>query len=223
MNPFSHLKIRELIVALGSPFFPPFDPPPLNLPTRLSDIDRMKADVTGEAIDQFHNSVVENVSTKFGLLARSDYESYGSGYASFADVFLFRKKALKIQSRKISEVVKGVKKTVDLEDHIYEGVRFLLSREAPVFAFGMDTESTTYQGGKCRGGSSGFLSKERLGSVPAYWWPKNTVAVTRMFQAHGLKILDRATLATDLDFDAEIATNLKLTDNPRFAVFEAAS
>ena len=133
------------------------------------------------------------------LDAEGDFNHYGSGYASYVDVFCFKS---------------GGRSTVrrDNVDWI-DGLSLYLCRLAPVAAFGPG-QKTRHD----RGGGYTFLRPESVGETPDGDWTAETRALADVLGWYGFSVLSKEQLSAPLPFKAEVATILA---DPPYQVFDA--
>ena len=126
-------------------------------------------------------------------------DSYGSGYASFVDVFCYK------SNGRSSQVKSGT---------IYiDGIAVYLCKLAPVAVMGTMGKSRSSSGG-----SFGFLSAEDLNTFPPGDWLEIEAEIRKKLETHGFAILGPRELKKPLSFIAEIETNL---GDPPFKIFDA--
>lgn len=133
------------------------------------------------------------------IIALETQDSYGSGYASYIDVFCYKK------DRSSSQVKSGTTYVA--------GIGIYLCKLAPVAVMGSTAQS---QGPN--GGTFGFLRSEDLGTLPLGDWIKINNQIRQKLEKHGFEILDPRELKKPLPFTAEIETNF---GDPPYTIFDA--
>ena len=144
--------------------------------------------------------VVAHLSDSSLVFIEADFSSFGSGYASFVEIFCSKKDGSSHRpflgsGEKVSgEKVSGEK---------VSGINFYVSRLAPVAAYGAG-ERTRH----ARGGSSTFLEYDNLGTTPPGDWKAVLDEVSAKLESDGFQIAGSKLLNRFLPFDAKIETNL---------------
>ena len=152
-----------------------------------------------EDIEAHLYDVVADLETSSLISVEADFNSYGSGYASFVDVFCFKKDG---SSRK-RFLGSGEKTT---------GIQVYISRLAAVAAYGAE-ERTRHP----HGGSSSLLSYDSAGTTPPGNWQAVLQEIAAKLQSNRIEIADGATLNRLLPFQVDIETNL---GEPPYRVFD---
>jgi hypothetical protein len=135
--------------------------------------------------------VVRGLKRSHLIDVEADFDHYGSGTASYVDVFCWKRSGK-------STVRKG---DVDYID----GIAVYLSRLAPVAAYGpmLRTQHAT-------GGSSSYLTAEVIGECPAGHWDEELEEIkTKLTRYYGITLLYREDLIKKLPFKAKIPTCFK--------------
>lgn len=152
------------------------------------------------AITGFLRGVVAGLARSALVEVEADFKHYGSGYASYVDVFCAKR-----GGRSTTEV-NGVR--------WIDGLVIYLSRLAPVAALG-PSQRTRHR----TGGSSDYLDAGKVGVLPPGDWSAEWNEVhAKLTDRYGLTLLDRDELNRRLPFTADIAT--VLADRP-YRVFDA--
>lgn len=126
-------------------------------------------------------------------------ESYGSGYASYVEVFCYQKDG------RSSHVNAGTTYT--------DGIAVYLCKLAPVAVMGAMQKTKSKHGG---GGS--FLRPEDLNTLPEGDWFEFTNVIRSKLEKNGFEILEARGMKKTMPFEANIPTIL---GNPPFQVFDA--
>jgi hypothetical protein len=126
-------------------------------------------------------------------------DGYGSGYASYVDVFCYK------------TVGRSSLKTP--ERTVIDGITIYLCKHAPVAVMGA-MKKTRYSDG----GSSGFLHAEDLNTFPPGNWLEVGIELRKKLEKHGFTILDPRELKKPMPFNAKIDT---LLGKPPYEIFDA--
>ena len=126
-------------------------------------------------------------------------DSYGSGYASYVDVFCFK------SAGRSSQVKSGTT--------YIDGITVYLCKLAPVAVMGAMEKTRSKNSG-----SSSFLHPEDLNTLPPGNWLEIDIEIRRKLEQHGFEILDPRELKKPLPFTADIETNL---GDPPYTIFDA--
>ena len=132
------------------------------------------------------------------IVVESD-DGYGSGYASYLDVFCFKKDGS-------SSRVSGLNTTI-------EGIALYLCKLAPVAVMGAMTKTKTKNGG-----SSGFLRPEDLNKPPAGDWDAVIFEIRHKLEKQNVLMLEPKVLKQEMPFETKIPTIL---GNPPYQIFDA--
>lgn len=116
-------------------------------------------------------------------------DSYGSGYASYFDIFITK-------SDKSSTIDRG---------HYIEkkGITFYISRLAPIAVYGKSVRTL-----HDNGGSYGFLDCESIGTTPKGDWSREIEAVRQLLNIYKYAVLPSAEVSKQLWFETKIPTIL---------------
>ena len=126
-------------------------------------------------------------------------DSYGSGYASFVDVFCYKA---------------GGRSSIKTATHtLIHGITIYLCKLAPVAV--MEAMEKTRH---AKGGSSGVLNAEELHTFPPGNWLEVDIELQQKLERHGFEILGPRELKKPLPFVAKIDTNF---GNPPYTIFDA--
>jgi hypothetical protein len=150
-------------------------------------------------VETYLEACVEDINTSERIIAGAHFNHYGSGYASFVDVFCYRTdNSSTIEYGTVTE---------------YRGITLYLCRLAPIAVYGKNTRTIGP-----RVSSASFLSAENVGTVPDHSWDGIIQDIQAKLINRGLSILDQLTARQPLSFDASISTNLS---DPPYRVFDA--
>lgn len=146
----------------------------------------------------------------------SEFNHYGSGYASYVDFFCYKKEDCSILQKDYSQ--KSNVSTIEIE-----GFVIYVSRLAPVAVIGIDTRYHTVE--KLENRKNGFLGAFTfLQAKDVISTPPNTLAeefreVVTKLQDSEYTILDRDYVSQSLPFKAQIPTILSVERDYR--IFDA--
>jgi hypothetical protein len=152
----------------------------------IGDIQPYRRGIPAE-IEAFLKQVVARLEHSPLIEIHPDWEHYGSGYASYAHVFCFKK---------------GGRSTVHRDGvaHI-DGITLYLCRLAPIAVYGPEHRTRN-----ARGGSGGFLDVNNVGTLPAGDWSAELREIHAVLTEHGFGVPTREQLAEVLPFKADIPT-----------------
>lgn len=150
-------------------------------------------------IENYIKSVVADLNRSTNIIAEADYDMYGSGYASYVDVFCYRKDGSSTSRKSYGVTI--------------EGISLYICRLAPVSIYGY-SKITRHS----HGGSSEFLSFDRVNTLPLGDWIEFIEEIVRKVHKYNISILDKEYLTSPLPFDAKIPTILG--DAP-YKIFDA--
>ena len=148
----------------------------------------------------FYKDLIAALERSRLLKVITDYSSYGSGYASYVDVFCYKRDGSSTQQKK------GY---MDIE-----GIGIYLCKHAPVAIVGPNQKSISE-----RGGSYGMLSVHQVGKMPPGNWDQEFERIREVLTNYQIEILTRRIVNQPLPFDAKIPTVLDQGDGYR--VFDA--
>lgn len=143
---------------------------------------------TDEDIDLYFRQIIETLNQSGRLEVQGEFESYGSGFASYVHLFCQRPH--------------GKSETRDGELVVVSGLAIYLNRLVPVAVYGPEKQ-TRFK----RGSSRGFLEVEDIGKLPDPSWVEEEQVIVRTLQSAGMELLDRQTLSEPLKYDIQIDTN----------------
>ncbi len=125
-------------------------------------------------------------------------DGYGSGYASYLDVFCYKKDGS-------SSRVSGLSTTI-------EGIALYLCKLAPVAAMGAMTKTKSKHGG-----SSGFLRPDDLNKFPAGDWDAVILEIKHKLEKQNVVLLEPKVLKQKMPFEAKIPT---IFGYPEYQIFD---
>lgn len=155
----------------------------------------------GEAVIEKHlRKTVAGLARSSLIEVEADFGHYGSGYASYVDVFCPKR-----GGRSTTEA-DGIRRI--------DGLVIYLSRLAPLAAFGAG-QRTRHD----KGGSMNYLDADQVGKAPPGDWTTVTAEVrTKLARYYGFTLLSQDELSRPLPFDAKIPT---VISNRPYRVFDA--
>lgn len=152
-----------------------------------------------DAVDEYISKVVGSLASIRSIEFEADFESYGSGYASYVDVFCWKRDGSSSEQR----------------DGVFwiDGIRIYICRLAPVAVMGVGqiTKHDT-------GGSSDYIEPRFVNELPSSDWEDEIYQIKNILESNFLTILDREYVNQPLDFEAKIPTIL--ADKP-YKIFDA--
>jgi len=152
-----------------------------------------------EDIEAFLETCVEDINTSELVIAGAHFGHYGSGYASFVDVFCSKTdNSSTIEYDTMTE---------------YRGITLYLCRLAPIAIYGQNARTIGP-----RVSSTSFLSAENVDTVPDRSWDGIIQDIQAKLINRGLSFLNQQTASQRLPFEASISTNLS---DPPYRVFDA--
>lgn len=153
-----------------------------------------------EGIEGYLRRIVAGLTRSKLIEVEAIFNHYGSGYASYVDIFCYKRKGLSTRHEK------GVK--------WINGITVYLSRLAPFSAWGPG-ERTRHE----TGGSSDYLEGRKVGELPPGDWAAEVNEITtKLVTEYGITIPSREELVQRLPFKAIIPTIL---GDPPYTVFDA--
>lgn len=152
-----------------------------------------------EDIEAHLHQIVAHLEASSAISVEADFNSYGSGYASFVEVFCFKKDG-STRRRFLGSGEKVI------------GIQVYISRLAPVAVYGAE-ERTRH----AHGGSSGLLTHEGVGTIPQGNWQAVLEEIASKLISSGIDVADAATIGKLLPFHADIETNL---GEPPYRVYD---
>lgn len=174
--------------------------------------EKLQKVINGELIGDFYpyhsgtnNQVIYYLKELVARLERSkilkidaDFKSYGSGYASYVDIFCYKRDGSSTE-----------KKNNDLW---IDGISIYLCKHAPVAVFGANKKT---KGNKS--GSYGFLDPFSVGSIPPGSWELALDFIKDKLGEYKIQILSKRYVMQQLSFKTDIRTVL---NNDGYKVFD---
>ena len=152
----------------------------------------------GRSLMEFYGSLVRRIERERGLCCRAEWSSYGSGYASFVEVWFYP--------------ADGSGRLSGRDEH-HAGLVVLLSRLSPYFVLGQDEKTWSVTAGS--GSLPNFSTVDNL-THPAIL--AQVAPVTALLTSAGLRRLHRPDLAALLPEACRVPTILS---DPPFRQFDA--
>lgn len=155
-----------------------------------------------EIIENFYFNICDDIEQKTGCLSKKEFNDYGSGYASFYDLWLYKDE----QSFKVP-------KSHDSSNHFY-GLVIIFSKLSPYYVL-MQGEQCWYD----KGGSSYLPDLNMDDDLKT--WAVNDLAkqIDPILTFHGLIRLSQEQLNSPLIGSWKIPTILNI--NEQFTLFDA--
>jgi len=150
-------------------------------------------------IDPYIKQVRESLKKSRLIDLTADFSSYGSGFASFVDIFCWKKDGSSTEERK--------------EYKRIQGIRIYICRLAPVAVYGA-AEIFVHE----TGGGFDFLEPRKVGTTPPGDWSEVVREITLKLNGFGYLLLDRKYVSKDLTIEVEIPTILS---GDRYKVMDA--
>ncbi len=150
-----------------------------------------------DVVESYLRETVAYLSRSLLVTVEADFDSYGSGYASFVEVFCYKRDGSSTKAFGTGSRITGIV--------------YCLSRHAPVVAFGWDNRTR-----HATGGSFSLPFKERS-TLPEGDWDEVHREITGELRQRGFEIADEALLERPLPFAAKIETNL---NEPPYRLFD---
>ena len=188
--------------------------------------EQLQTMISGEPISETFpyntkdkNQIEKHIKNLFGTLNRSKsfkceaiFDHYGSGYASYVDLFCYRRDG----SSKLSE--KYIEKD-SLTSIQFEGLVIYISRLAPVAIIGkkyiIDNDKTKDE----FFGAMSMISKpEEVLDEPPHFMVDEFQEIKQLLNHKGYSILTKQYLSQNLPFKTKIST---FTDPRQYKVFDA--
>ncbi|MFK7692328.1 hypothetical protein [Paenibacillus sp. HJGM_3] len=138
-------------------------------------------------IGSYIKKLVGNLSSISNLRVEADFNSYGSGYASFVNIFCYKKD--------------GSSTLINRGHQTIYGLLLYVCRHAPVAAYGR-SEVTRHS----RGGSFEFLSTKSIGKLPEGNWNEVENRIKQVLNNYGYKLLKKEYLEQPIEFEISIPT-----------------
>ncbi|BBH24367.1 hypothetical protein Back11_57120 [Paenibacillus baekrokdamisoli] len=140
-----------------------------------------------EEIDSYINNLVGGLSSIKNLKVEADFNNYGSGYASFVNIFCYKKDGSS------TEIIKG--------HTTINGILLYVCRHAPVAAYGRSQVRR-----HSHGGSHEFLTTKLIATVPTGEWMEIENRIKEQLENYHFGILSKDYLEEPIDFNISIPT-----------------
>jgi hypothetical protein len=152
-----------------------------------------------DEIERYLKRILRDLEDSRNIKLSADFNHYGSGYASYVDVFCWKKDG------SAESTVKDCCTT--------NGISLYLNRLAPCAVWGVNQRTQSAQSG-----SYGFLRVETMGVHPPGDWSEFIAEVERKLKKWNIEIPSRERLLPSLSFEVTIPTILS---DPPYHVFDA--
>jgi hypothetical protein len=150
------------------------------------------------AVKAYARQMIESLDRRHTLKIKPDYNSYGSGYASYINIEV-------TQKDKSDTVIRKEK------DEIVEHKSSLLvyvSKLVPYWYFGGMQWTERYKEGEYQGGSGSFLRTENITKYDRNIWQYDIDFIQKYFCEYGYELLSKEELQKELWFKTDIDTFL---------------
>ncbi|MGI4760701.1 MAG: hypothetical protein ACRYF0_08350 [Janthinobacterium lividum] len=141
------------------------------------------------------------------LLIEEDFNSYGSGFASYIEV--------KVSKRDGSDRVTLAQSPRTIYD--YDGLVLYISRLTPYWFYGGSKWSKNYENGRCTGGAFTFLTPDSLTDINQALWQHDSQLIEALLQEFRYGLLTPTELRQPAP--AGLAIPTILADKP-YSVFD---
>ena len=186
---FSEDYLRRMVRAEVTGDFPPFT---------LGSITK---------VENYIRKLVARLATSPTLVVEADFNSYGSGFASYVEVRISKRdgsdRITRAQGQRIT--------------HDYKGLVLYISRLTPYWFYGGSEWAKTYEEGRCTGSGFTFLTPESPASIDQTLWQHDRQLVEALVQEFRYSLLTPTELRQPAPADLAIATIL--ADKP-YSVFD---
>jgi|GEM_PF-6912823 hypothetical protein len=142
-----------------------------------------------EACDAYAKKLCKKIEECYSLEVISELDSYGSGYASYFDLFVTKRdKSQYTQKEGYVEI---------------KGISLYISRVAPVAVYGQGQRTRSENGG-----SYGFLDASAVGAEPSGDWSAELDQIRNYLNIYKYSLLSRSEVNKTLWFDVFVPTIL---------------
>ena len=156
--------------------------------------------MSGEIKDvvKYIKRILGELKAENKILVNADFDSYGSGFASYVDV------SISNQNKSDTTITfNGNKKT-----EWTKGLSIYVSKLCPFWFVGGSEWTVTFESEKRIGGSSGFLRPESVHLIDKALWQIKIDKIQRIFAGFGYSLLSEEDVNKSLWFDVSIPTIL---------------
>jgi hypothetical protein len=186
---FSEEFLRAMCAGRVSGDFPPFDAGKI------------------EPVEDYIGHILGAVNARKDLIVKADFDSYGSGFASYVSVRISKKDK---SDTRITN--KGALRT-----EWTDGLLLYVSKLAPFWFWGGSDWTINYEGERETGGAGGFLSPESVHDLNRDLWDGKIGRIEKVFADFGYVLLKENELNEPLRFEIKIPTILA---GERYLVFD---
>ncbi|SHI95572.1 hypothetical protein SAMN02745163_01103 [Clostridium cavendishii DSM 21758] len=151
-------------------------------------------DGTKKQRELYIKSIVADLKKSNLIKVEADFNSYGSGYSSYVDIFCYKTDGSSILKR----------------DNIIciNGVTIYISKLAPLAIYGSSKKIR-----RSKGGSYDFLDINSINKIPSGDWDGVICLLKDKLNKYGIELLEKKELARSIDFEVQIPT---ISKNPNF-------
>lgn len=151
-------------------------------------------------IEEYLQRVVADLTRSQRLQVEAEFNHYGSGYASYVEVFCYKMRGLSTQE------INGIRRI--------DGIKIYLSRLTPVAVMGAGYK-TRYAGGS----TSDYLHGGTIGTIPPGDWKAEWNELqSKLVECYNITLVDLDEMRTPLPFKAHVPT---FFGSPPYTVFDA--
>lgn len=154
---------------------------------------------TQKQIQSFIKSIVGDLERSSLITVEADFNSYGSGYSSYIDVFCYKRDGSSTENKDNALWI--------------DGITIFISKLAPVAILGASNKTK-----HLRGGSYIFLDINAINTMPKGNWGDVLQVIINKLNKYGIEILEKRDLAKSLDFNVKIPTVL---NDGGYRIFDA--
>lgn len=177
---FSEEFLRELCDGKVVGDFPPFDT------GRIEDVKEYIKHILGQ------------IGARNDVFVNADFNSYGSGFASYVSVKISRK----------DKTDTTVKRNGTNRTEWTEGLELYISTLSPFWFWGGSEWTVNYEDERRTGGSGGFLRPESIHEIKQEMWSDKIKTICKIFDNFGYILLKPEELIKPVWFDVKIPTVL---------------
>jgi hypothetical protein len=146
-------------------------------------------------VKRYIKGMLGRLSDNHRLVVEADYQSYGSGFASYINVKISKK------DKSDTTIVKETKGTY----HQTDGLLLYISLLSPYWYFG---KGYWYINEGTGGSGSNFLTPEGINDYNKALWEKDVERITLLFDEYRYRLLTEKEVEKPLWFHCPITTNL---------------
>lgn len=160
-----------------------------------------------DEVNSYIRKIVGRLRNISGIKVEADFDSYGSGFASYINVKISKK------DRSDTKIItEGLKKTEWIK-----GITIYICSLAPFWYFGGNEWTISFEKEKWIGGSGSFLRPESIDSYDKVFWEKEVEQIKHILGEFRYNLLTKQELEKELWFNVDIPTVLV---DPPYQVFD---